>query len=369
MFSPSEGRCACFSSLSPLLETHVLPYRPEDDGSFRRRENRRDQDDDFQASRGDADNNWRRGGGGGGASESSSFRDGGTSSFRDDRRGAGFDDRASGSRSGGFDRGGSGGSGFDDNRGSSFDRRGGGYDSNSRSGFDRSTRSGGYDNRDRGGGYDRSGRGGGAFDDNRGVDSFDRRGAGSSGGFDDRRSTDDRPPAQASIGGSRPRLQLKARTTPLPQEKVEAVSPIGKAEESDLPSPPQETSPGPVVVSDGDDQPVTESSEANQDEKVADTETPKDDKVAGEGEEKKLPKKREPEVVNSRAAALEAAPAMKNGVRKTPSLQWEFCGDQTCSYTSIAHLILSFFPFYCSLETIEEMETIGRTKGEPPLLS
>lgn len=364
---------------SPQIHT-VSPsvfffFRPEDDGSFRRRENRRDHDDDFHASRGDADNNWRRGGGGGGGpADSGSFRGSGGgstgSSFRDDRRGGG-----------GFDRGGQGGGGFDENRGSSFDRRGGGYDNNIRSGgggFDRNSRSGGFDNSDRGG-YDRGSRAGGSggFDDNRrGGDSFDRRGGG---------VYNDRSPPQASSAGSRPRLQLKARTAPLPQEKVEenVITTSEKVEESDTPTPSQETQEPVAVVSDDENKvPVDEPSESdNRDLKEADTETLKDDKVPSEGEERKVVKKREPEVVNSRAAALEAAPTVKSGVRNNSrSLQCELPRhDHACSFLRVSGLLISvsraiflLLPHFCEQPGNIRRDANDRTdqrRAPPPVVN
>ncbi len=135
---------------------------------------------------------------------------------------------------------------------------GGGYDSRGDRGGC-GDRGGGYGDR---GGYDNRDRGGGRDYDNR-----DRGGGWRSGGGDRYQSRNDAGPPPAS---ERPRLNLKART-------VEARPQEPSKQEQETASPD-----------------VTEKMEQLQ---------VKDDDAAPDSEE---PKKREPKVVNSRAAALGA---------------------------------------------------------------
>ena len=263
--------------------------RPDDDGSFKRRsdyENRREQ----EPSRSDGDSNWRRGAG---------TSMGGSRGGYDDRRG-GYDDRR-----GGYDRRGGGGgyNRYDNDREGGFDRRGG-YNDNRGGGFDNYDRQGGSR-----GGYDNNDRGGSGFD------SFRR------GGFDREPAGDSR-----GSGGMRPRLQLKSRTAPLPEQpkpvekkeappaeepKVEA-----KKEEVAEPSPAKTEEKAPVET-------TTTESGGDGWEKVegvkgkSTKETPAgkpEEKETKEKEERKPSKKREPKVVNSRAAMLDAAPDVKRDV-------------------------------------------------------
>jgi hypothetical protein len=259
----------------------LIFFRPDDDGSFRRT-NRRDERDYFQPSHGDSDDNWRRGGGGGG--------------FRDDRGERGFDDRRGGydRRSGGFDdrghdrRGGGGGGGFED-RGQ--ERRGGGGGGfEGRSNMDRRP---GFDDRERG-----TWRGAGGYDNNNDRDSgqFDRR-----GGYDNNRGLErsSKPgPQGSSADGSRPRLQLKARTEPVPQDPVKEK--LVNVDSGNVEAPPKDE--------------VPETPPKNNETQVEITESSKGKAV---DEEKK---RGEPKVVNSRAAAMGFASSVSREVSDVKSL-------------------------------------------------
>ncbi len=270
--------------------------RPDDDGSFKRRsdyENRRDQ----EPSRSDGDSNWRRG-----AGTSMGASRGGY----DDRRG-GYDDRRGGydDRRGGYDRRGGGGgyNRFDNDRDGGFDRRGG-YNDN-RGGFDNYDRRGGSR-----GGYDNNDRGGSGFD------SFRR------GGLDREPAGDSR-----ASGGTRPRLQLKSRTTPLPEQP----KPVEKKESPPAEQPPKVEAKKEEVVEPAPSKteekaPVeTTTAESGEDgwatvegvkgKPTKETEPVKsEEKETKEKGERKPSKKREPAVVNSRAAMLDAAPVVKRDV-------------------------------------------------------
>lgn len=281
-----------------------LNDRPDDDGSFKRRTdfNRRD-----EPSRSDGDNNWRRGGasigGGGGA-------------FDDRRGGGGHNNRGGG---GGYDR-------YDNNRGGGYERRGG-YDDNRSGG-------GGFDSFDRRGGAGRS-----EYDNNNdrgaggGFDSFRR------GGYD--RGGDNRgfSSSQPSSGGTRPKLQLKTRTAPVPEPpKEEEKKQVAVVEQEILKEEPvmetkEEVTKEEAPVEKEEEIPAPDTNEAEpvqedgwetvEGVKVKTTkEAPKgakkpiegDKKDSNEGGEKKPSKKREPKVVNSRAAMLESAPEVKRDV-------------------------------------------------------
>jgi hypothetical protein len=276
------------SLLASSIFSDIAFNRPDDDGSFRRT-NRRDEKDNYQPSPGDSDDNWRRGGGGGG--------------FRDDRGSRGFDDRRGGydRRGGGFDERGQdrrGGGGFED-RG--YDRRGGGgYEDRGqdrRGGGDfedrgRMDRKSGYDNRDRG-----NWRGGGGYDNsnNREGGRFDRR-----GGYDDDRGFErsSKPgPQGSSTTGSRPRLQLKARTEPVPQDSNKG-KPTNDNSGNDHPPLKDEVTETPV----------------KDDETQLETTEKKDIEASNDRPDDEEKKRREPEVVNSRAAAMGAAPNVNREV-------------------------------------------------------
>lgn len=279
-----------FMGGAPADELGALPTGPrqrgpDDDGSFQRRP-RREDGNDREMSRADQDGSWRKGGGGGG----------GGGGFRDDRGGSsGFGDRGGQDRSGGY---------RDDRRGGGFDRggyRGGGNDrGNDRSGYDRD---GGYEKRS--GGFDRDGGGGGGSRFDRGDRGGFDRGGPREGGFDRGGPRDggfDR--SGPSSTGERPRLQLKSRTAPVPSstnEQSPKVSASPRKSGENLPKQqvkaeiskeekPKVQEPETLVSADNID--------ADKRDKESKVEDP--DK-----------KKREPAVVNSRAALLGDAPDPK----------------------------------------------------------
>jgi len=295
---------------------------PDDDGSFKRYP-RRDQQDDHPVSRADQDGSWRRGGGGGGGG------------------GGGFDDRGSGGGSGGFrsddrggysrdSRGGGGGGGgsysrYDDNRGGGNDRGG------DRDGYDR-------DDRDRGGSWRGGGGGGGGprdggFQDRGGS----RFGGGGSreygdrdhdrGGFGDRGG--DRGGHDAAPPGERPRLQLKQRTTAKddrsssPSAATKKSNPFGgasavdtsaKLAQLDLKQKKPEDEEGrprqgsPKVASparaDGLASPKDQPPDEPKSRESTSPQGVQSDEEKPEGSQRP---RREPEIVNSRAAAFESA--------------------------------------------------------------
>jgi hypothetical protein len=218
---------------------------PDDDGSFKRPVRRDNNYMDQPPSRSEGDGNWRRGGGT--ASSPAGF--GSSGGVR-----ANYD---SSDRNGGFDRGGAGG----------FEQRGG------------------Y----RGGNYADGGN----------SDSGVTRGDNWRGGSNSRDSVATAP---SSSTGERPRLQLKSRTLPLPETtpiaaKATATSsgPIVEAKPSPGPSAnvtPDTKKEIEVIV---DDKPAAEG---------------KTDVSVGEGTlsitrtEAKEKTKREPDIINSRAAAF-----------------------------------------------------------------
>lgn len=274
--------------IDPLTPSFL--YRPDDDGSFQRR-TRRDDGPDREMSRADQDSSWRKGSGGGG--------------FRDDRGGGGgFGDR------GGFDRGGGGGGYRDDRRGGGgggggFDR--GGYRGG---GSDRGNDRGGYD-RDGGGGGSRFDRRGGPFDRDGGAGAgaggsrFDR-GGDRGGGFDRRGPRDgDVESSGPGPAGERPRLQLKARTATKSESasketsQVTAPTPV---ERKEIPLKKEATTTSPP------DGPKKDESEPSLIEEKIDV----GEKEAKPDEAEK--KRREPAVVNSRAAMLGEAPDVRRDV-------------------------------------------------------
>ena len=279
------------------LDVSVVMFRPDDDGSFRRRDNNRRDQDDFQPSRGDADQNWRRGGGGSGP-PSGGYRDEGSNRGRfEGSRGGGFEDRS-------FDRRG-------DNRDSrGFDRRGGdrgGYDDRHGGGGDRR-----YDNRDRGGfdrGFDRRG-GGGGYDNSR-----DR------GGFD--RNTSAATSGSSSTGGARTKLQLKARTAPVVEDAKNSTLESIKKDENDINAESKLESD---EIGATKTEVVEISSSPDDGEFYVKYGLSEDEKASGDEklttEDEKMPqRRREPDVVNSRAAALETAPNVRRENVCTTCLQ------------------------------------------------
>lgn len=249
-------------------------------------------------SRGDTDDNWRRGAGGGG---------GGGGGF-----GGGGDRGGSYGRGGGYDdRGGDRGGGFGNNRG--YDDRGGG-------GFDRGgdSESGSW----RRGTAAPSGAGGGGFDD-RGGGGYNRGGTmvgPTPSRFEGRNGTDDLPPSSLGTRGSgeRPRLQLKARTAPVskPQEKKELPSesttlkPLTEEKKDPVPAAKAEK---PAEKTGIETEKENENLPKADDAEKAEEET-KDDKNVDGGNKEPSRKMREPKVVNSRAAALEATEVAKREV-------------------------------------------------------
>jgi len=323
-----------FMGGEPTHEMSAFPTRPkergpDDDGSFRRRdrtEDRREQET-FAS---DGDNNWRRGGGGGGGGGDSG---GNGSSLRgdfDNRRASGFEDRADDrreqeiSRSDGDNNwrrggGGSGNSGslrgdFDDRRRNGFDRRAG--DGGVAGGYSRD-----YDNRekarssfsDRRVGQDNSRADSGGFENVRGG----------AGGFD--RGPSKLGGSTSSGSGVRPRLQLKSRTAPLPKKteikkiandsikdkasnKNETKTKI-KQESSEKETKSPTATANATTISEESDS--SESKVKEHEMSIPATKSSHNDKDVKDNGEKKITKKREPEVVNSRAAALESAPDVK----------------------------------------------------------
>lgn len=234
---------------------------PDDDGSFRRPQRRYDDDG---PSRADQDGAWRRGGGGGVPSGGGGGGDryGGSG----DRYGGGGyrDDRGGGSRYGG--------GGGDDRGGSSWRGGGGGGGRGS------------YEDRGRFGGGGGGGRSGGAW------------------------GSSDAPPAAPS-SGERPRLQLKQRT--VPKDAADATgstppvrksNPFGGASAADTASKLSK-----LEVKDKTVEPEPSSSKMTEPEAPAEGGEPKI-----EPEKPERPR-REPEVINPRAAAFgEATPVRKH---------------------------------------------------------
>lgn len=282
------------------LPTRPKERGPDDDGSFRRRDYN-DKRRESEVSKSEGDNNWRRGGG---SDYSNNRREQDISRSDSDnnwRRGTG---------------GASAGGGYNDRRGGS----GGGYSSRDYDNRD-GCRGGGYDNRN---GYDRRG-GGGAYNNDdygKGGDSicFDR---GRSGNSYNRGSDNGFGSSRFGGGGSnqpssgvRPKLQLKSRTVPVVKEqKKEIVKEVVIKEE-------EETSAFPEEKPQCDNQSVAvetkmERKETNKEEidssgfQVVKGPEKKSNRKKNDGEEKKSKKTFEPEVVNPRAAALEAAPDVK----------------------------------------------------------
>eukprot|EP00529_Nitzschia_sp_RCC80_P010504 CAMPEP_0113455816 /NCGR_PEP_ID=MMETSP0014_2-20120614/8567_1 /TAXON_ID=2857 /ORGANISM="Nitzschia sp." /LENGTH=763 /DNA_ID=CAMNT_0000347251 /DNA_START=125 /DNA_END=2416 /DNA_ORIENTATION=+ /assembly_acc=CAM_ASM_000159 len=242
------------------LPTAPRQRGPDDDGSFQRYDRRRDDSQQDRFSRGDADDNWRRGGGGGG---------------------------------GGFDRGSGGG----------YRGGGGGYNDRDRDGYDRRPMGGG-------GGADADTgswrRGGGApagrGDQDRGGSSrFDSRGGGGGGGFDSMSR------GGGGGGGERPRLQLKARTAPAPEVKKD--TPTNNDDETKEDAVSADNKEATKDDNGGDagkaNEEAAEGENVANDDKV-DTADSKDEK-----NDEKTRKVREPEVVNSRAAAFDSVDAPK----------------------------------------------------------
>jgi len=288
-----------------FLPTAPKERGPDDDGSFRRRTRRDDNSrQESEPSRSEADSSWRRGGGGGG------FDDRRGGGGFDDRRGGGFGDRGGGGFSdsgrGGFDDR-RGGGGFDDRRGGGFgDRAGGGFNDRGgdRFGGSRSDdrRGGGFDDRRGGGGFneERGGSFGGGRYNDRGGGDFDRN-AGRSDGF------------RGSSGGERPRLSLQKRTAPIekppPSDTKPKSDPFGGATVVDTASKLKE-----LEVKAADEKNVKDHKEAEKKDNPPDEDAPKDSKVKEGDDKSKVTKDkkkgREPKVINSRAAMLEAAPTV-----------------------------------------------------------
>lgn len=358
-----------FMGGQPATDMSALPTRPkergpDDDGSFKRRSDYNDRDQ--EPSRSDGDNNWRRGGGGGG-STGGSLRGGG-GGYDDRRGGGGYNNRGGGGfdrfdnerdrDDGGFDRRG----GYNDNRN--------GFDNSDRRGSNRA----GYDNHsDRGGsGFDSFRRGsddrGAAVGDSRNASSSQTGGSIGSGmrprlqlktrttpepsksageretTIVDERRTEDKIGVKhnevgtqnfvssqtgGSIGrGMRPRLQLKTRTAPEPSKsegkkestavneqrtggKISAETNDLVTEDLSLSKKEEMTHVDNTTPSSGEDGWETVEGVKNKSSKENQITESAEEIDVKEEEEKKPSKKREPVIVNSRAAMLESAPAVK----------------------------------------------------------
>lgn len=307
------GNDSGFSNDAMALPSAPKQRGPDDDGSFRRKRRDDDSGGGFERQRSDEATNWRRGPA---ATPSEGFRD------RDRDRNYGMNDRDRGrdSMGGGSSRFGGGGFGRDRSERSGFGDR------NERSGFGSG---GGF--RD----YDRD------RDHGRGGD-FGR----SSGGYSDRE-----PP-------TRPRLALSKRTTPLPKQpkridastdfKPETIAkpnkpkanPFGSAKavdtqtrleqiEKEKMEKVNDEASTTAATNDPDtdmnkesstvDNTVASGKDATEKASTTDVAT-SDDNVMEEGDKetnndnnvRKERKQRQPKVINTRAAALEAAAAPDN---------------------------------------------------------
>lgn len=262
------------------LPTGPAERGPDDDGSFKRHVRREDRPD-YEPSRSEGDSNWRRGAGGGG------FGGGG-----------GYSDRGGG--------GGGGGYNYSNDRRGAYGDRGG---------------SSGYNDRERGGG----GGGSGGYID-RGPPSDDRGGSWRSGGGPPRGGGDNLAASPAAPMGERPRLQLKSRTAPAPAAATApastkpprkastnpfagatavdtTVSKMEKLSVKNEPSPKKEEK----ETKEGE-APVAAFGETSGDPSKSEEKPAEANAQASSHEKKEDKKKREPEVVNSRAAAFCSAP-------------------------------------------------------------
>lgn len=365
------------------LPTAPAQRAPDDDGSFKRSVRRSD-DANYEPSRSEGDNNWRRGGGGastvpsGGGGGFDRGGDRGSGGGFGDRRGGGYGDRGGDSRGGGSGYGDRGG---DSRGGGGYGDRGGG-DSNFGGG-------GGYGDR---GGDSRSGGGGGYGDNSRGAGDGGGSWRGSGGGGGDRFATSTREEA-APPTGERPRLQLKSRTAPTPPSAPAAPKPPApklpaatapKVAVSDRPkSNPfggasavdtasklamldikEKPAPTPAKVEPKEQEPKREEpkeAEGNlvPDDKKAHDDVEETEKNLEHVEKKKEKKKREPEVVNSRAAALGAEAGGKSEVRSIFSCCPSFITRKPESYTFR-------FAFIFSVYRQTLVETAPTTRDHPP---
>ena len=296
------------------LPTGPADRGPDDDGSFQRHRPRRDDESAYEPSRSDGDNNWRRGGGGGGgfgggAGSSSSagpprsggYNDREREGYSDRDRGGFNNDRNNDRDRGGFnndrDRG-----GFNNDRNNDRDRGGYNNDRNNDRGSynnDRNNDRGGYNN-DRG--EDRSAEG-------------KWRGSSTSTSVGARAGSDIHDSAPS---GERPRLQLKSRTAPMPTPTNNTTSPvISKVQEPEEKQPKDETEKEAEThlstdVAVAEIVPASSGGDAEKPQETASAN--KADGGGSPGRNKEDQKKREPEVVNSRAAAFGAAPDHKREV-------------------------------------------------------
>ena len=276
--------------MGPPSKVNALPTGPaergpDDDGSFQRHRPRRDDDSNsgYEPSRSDGDNNWRRGGGGGGGG-------GGASSMSGNANSSGYNNYP--------DRG--------EHQQQRSSGRDGGFHSDRNRGYQHEPEA----DRTETGNW-RSGGGGG------GRESM----SSNRGGYD-------RPPPSTAASAERPRLQLKSRTAPTPTTAT--VSPrdstVLAPVEPPLEQQQDETTTTTAQPSPTSDTPTT--TKAPKEEEPTDNNTkddakPEQDSPVDKAEagspvtkqrNKGEPKKREPDVVNSRAAAFGSAPEHKREV-------------------------------------------------------
>lgn len=305
-----------FMGPAPSRDTNALPTAPkergaDDDGAFKRRSRRDDESNpDYEPSRSEADSSWRRGGGAGGGFDD---RRTGGGFGGTDRRSGGFDDRGGG---GGYnDRGSAGGYNDRGGAGGYNDRGGFGGRSDERSGF--GSRS---DDRSGFGGSRSDDRGGSRFGgrpDDRGGDRFAAR-PDNRGGF--AAGVESAPPA-----GERPRLNLMKRSAPITQASKPAVAPKPKVDPFGAATPAdtaaklnalelKEKADKQKNIDETDlktaEPKIPMPVEAATDAELTSVEPTGDADEHGKARDKNQ-KRREPVVVNSRAAAFESAPTVK----------------------------------------------------------
>ena len=329
---------AAGSTATSSLPKGPAQRAPDDDGSFKRPV-RRDNYNDQPPTRSEGDGNWRRGGGASGA-PSSGF---GTNNSSDN-----YNEQAP-SRSegdGNWRRG--GGSNSTPSSGFGSNNNSDNYNEQARSEGDGNWRRGGAGNSS-GGNRDSymSNRSGDRTDDDRGTGGYNRDSnsdnrSGTSNNWRGGGVTGENTNATQPIIGERPRLQLKSRTTPEPTSETNDIlptsseiptkqiksNPFGSAVAVDTgPKTTEIETSSPIVPSVNkeeisDEKAKLESAEVTTSAisegvdsiKVVEDETP-DAKSSATKTEKREKPKREPDVVNSRAAAFGAGNS--SGVNKS----------------------------------------------------